>query len=207
MTKTEKLNLSQHYDRYLASLWRRAPFVLRITTWKDVAGPVLVAKERLDATDTAPDTKDGPSTFGRQGRGSLVERGHLAGESQRRCLPILRRMVERVCDDQGIPLELQRYLTKEGMQNPCSLPLDEEAGAKLALLFKLQERISDLDRVELMARRIARFTREEASYWLSRITSYGDDANRWAISGLRLLVGGQPGDPAVGHMLERLRTK
>ena len=30
-----------------------------------------------------------------------------------------------------------------------------------------------------MARRLARFTREEAVYWLSRTTSFGSDANRW----------------------------
>ena len=35
-----------------------------------------------------------------------------------------------------------------------NLPLDDEAGCKLALMFKLQERIKELDRVELLARRI-----------------------------------------------------
>jgi len=205
MAKAEKFNLEKHYDQYLSSLWRRAPFALRITLWKDVTGPVLVVKERIDTGESATERDDRPSTFGRQARGSLVERGHLTGESQRRCLPVIRGIVERVCDDHGIPLELQRYLTKEGLRMQLTVPLDDEAGAKLALLFKLQERITDMDRVELMARRISRFTREEAGYWLSRITSYGDDANRWAISGLRLLVGGQPGDPAVTKMLERLR--
>ena len=42
----------------------------------------------------------------------------------------------------------------------------EEAGAKLALIFRLQERVTDVDRVELIAQRVARFTREEAAYWL-----------------------------------------
>jgi len=49
------------------------------------------------------------------------------------------------------------------------------------------------------------FTREEAAYWLSRTTSFGTDANRWALSGLRVMLGGQPKDPAVQRMLERLR--
>lgn len=207
MAKSEKLDLETHYEKHLASLWRRAPFALRITQWKDITGPVLVAKERIESGDGAGEAIDSTSTFGRQVRGSLVERGHLSGESQRRCLPVIRTLVERVNDDHGIPLELQRYLTKEGLRGQRTLPLDEEVGAKLCLLFKLQERINDMDRVELMARRIGRFTREEAGYWLSRISSYGEDANRWAISGLRLLIGGQPGDPAVSKMLERLRAK
>jgi hypothetical protein len=129
----------------------------------------------------------------------------LAGEAQRRCLPILRQIIGRVRDEYGVPLELQRYLTQEGLRLRLNLPLDEEAGAKLGLIFRLQERITDLDRVELIARRVARFTREEAVYWLSRMTSFGTDANRWAISGLRIMLGGQAKDPAVERMLGRLR--
>lgn len=141
----------------------------------------------------------------RSSKGSLVERGHLAGDAQRRCLPIVRQIVGRVHDEYGVPLELQRYLTREGLKLRVNLPLDEEAGAKLGLIFRLQERIADLDRVELIARRIARFTREEAVYWLSRMTSFGADANRWAISGLRVMLGGQAKDPAVAQMFERIR--
>jgi predicted YcjX-like family ATPase len=73
------------------------------------------------------------------------------------------------------------------------------------LIFRLQERILDLDRVELIARRVARFTREEAVYWLSRMISFGPDANRWAISGLRIMLGGQAKDTAVERMLARLK--
>ena len=138
-------------------------------------------------------------------QGNLVERGHLAGAAQRRCLPILRRLVGRVRDEYDIPLELQRYLTREGLALRVNLPLDEEAGAKLGLIFRLQERLIDLDRVELIARRVARFSREEALYWLSRTTSFEPDANRWAVAGLRLMLGGQAHDPAVERMLQRLR--
>jgi len=42
-----------------------------------------------------------------------------------------------------------------------NLPLDEEAGAKLGVIFRLQERLTDLDRVEFIARCVARFTCEE----------------------------------------------
>jgi hypothetical protein len=37
------------------------------------------------------------------------------------------------------------------------------------------------------------------------MTSFGTDANRWAISGLRIMLGGQAKDPAVARMLGRLR--
>ena len=58
-----------------------------------------------------------------------------------------------------------------------------------------------------MARRIARFTREEAAYWYSRATNFGVDANRWALSGMRIMLGGQPADPAVGKHLRRLMAE
>jgi len=103
------------------------------------------------------------------------------------------------------PLELQPYLTQKGLPFRGNLPLDDEAGCKLALIFKLQERVKEIDRVELIARRADRFTREEAAYWLSRISNFSDDANRWASSGLRILLGGHAKDPAVERMLERLR--
>jgi hypothetical protein len=103
------------------------------------------------------------------------------------------------------PLELQPYLTEKGLPFRGNLPLDDEAGCKLALIFKLQERVKEIDRVELIARRADRFTREEAAYWLSRISNFSDDANRWASSGLRIMLGGHAKDPAVERMLERLR--
>ena len=117
----------------------------------------------------------------------------------------MRNIVRQVCDNAGVPVGVARYLTQEGLKLRLSLPLNEEAGAKLALIFRLQERVADIDRVELIARRVARFTREEAAYWLSRTTSFGPDANRWALSGLRIMLGGQANDPAVPRMLARLR--
>ncbi len=132
-------------------------------------------------------------------------RGFEAGEPMRRCLPILRRIVEPVCDKAGVPLDLQRYLTTEGLRMRGNFPLSEDAGAKLALIFHLQDRIKDMDRVELIAYRVAQFTREEAAYWLSRTTSYGDSANRWAVSGLRIMLGGHANDKHVQAMLEKFR--
>lgn len=203
--KTSTFDLQKHYNERLARMWRRMPFVLRITEWRDLPAPVLVVKERQSANGTHASSPISSDTRDPSHQGNLVERGHLAGEAQRRCLPILRQIVGRVRDDYGIPLELQRYLTREGLRLRLNLPLDEEAGAKLGLLFRLQERIVDLDRVELIARRVARFTREEAVYWLSRMTSFGPDANRWAISGLRIMLGGQAKDAAVERILARLK--
>ncbi|MGQ4809801.1 hypothetical protein NKDENANG_03234 [Candidatus Entotheonellaceae bacterium PAL068K] len=207
MPRAPAFDLRQHYDRHLARRWRRGSFVLRITAWKDLPVPVLVVKERQSpkgaTRDPAPTFPDSP---GQSPQGNLVERGHLAGAAQRRCLPILRRIAGRVRDDDGVPLELQRYFTLEGLRLRLNLPLDEEAGARFGLIFRLQGGMADLDRVELMARRVARFTREEAVYWLSRMTRFDPDANRWAISGLRIMLGGQAKDPAVQRMLERLRA-
>ncbi|MHB8764536.1 MAG: DUF7680 family protein [Deferrisomatales bacterium] len=189
-------NPQRHYEDRIGSSWRRTPFALRLTEWKDRPAPVLVVKERLEAS-------------GQEGAGArsrLVERGHLLGDSLRRVLPVLRRIVERVCDEGGVPFELQRYLSGPGLKFQGTLPLDEEAGAKLGVIFRVADRVTDDDRVELIARRVERFSREEAAYWFSRTTSYGDDANRWAISGMRVMLGGQPNDSAVSEMLGRLRA-
>jgi hypothetical protein len=45
----------------------------------------------------------------------------------------------------------------------------------------------------------------EEAYWLSRITSFGSDADCWVLSGLRMMLGGQANDPAVSRRLTRLR--
>jgi len=56
--------------------------------------------------------------------------------------------------------------------------------------------------------RLNRFqTREEAAYWHSRFTSFGDVANRWAASGMKVMLAGQSRDPNVAVMLEDLRRK
>jgi hypothetical protein len=137
--------------------------------------------------------------------GRLVERGHIAGEAQRRVLPVLKSIVGRVRDEAGVPLHLERWMTVDGLRHTVTLPLDDEAGAKLAIVFRLQQRIADLDRIELIARRAERLTREEASYLLSRMTRFAPAANRWAMSGMRIILGGQAKDPAVMAMLDWLR--
>jgi predicted nucleotidyltransferase len=57
------------------------------------------------------------------------------------------------------------------------------------------------------SRLLRNITREEAAYWLSRATSFGPSANRWALSGLRIMLGGHSKDPEIAGMLERLRSR
>jgi hypothetical protein len=198
-------SLDSFHRRRLGGLTRSAPFVLRITRWREMTGPVLVIKER-NARQQAPAAPDSDVVRALRPakKANLTERGHIAGEPQRRVLPVLRSILGRVRDKAGVPLHLERWMTIEGLRQVVTLPLDEEAGAKLALIFRLHERIADLDRVELIARRAERLTREEAHYLLSRMTRFDPAANRWAVAGLRIMLGGQPGDPAVKELLNRL---
>lgn len=201
--KQDTFDLKAHHAERLCKLAATTPFVLRITEWKNKPIPVLVVKERhyLDEGILAR----GADGERRHAPPVLVDRGSLYGEVLHRCVPVLKRILEGVTDKAGVPLELTRYLTAEGLRLRGNLPLDEEAGAKLALIFRLQDRLKELDRVELIAWRVAQFTREEAAYWLSRTTSFGPTANRWALSGLRTMLAGHPDDKGIQDMLEHLR--
>ncbi len=163
--------LDDLHRRRLSGLVKAAPLVLRITRWREVTGPVLVVKERLPGTQPAAAEGGVVRPLRPAATARLVARGHIAGAPQRRVLPVLKSMLGRVRDGNGVPLQLERSMTVEGLRHSATLPLDEEAGAKLALIFRLHDRIADLDRVELIARRVERLTREEASYLLSRITA------------------------------------
>jgi hypothetical protein len=176
-----------------------APFALRITRHNDVPHPVLVIKERR--------ARDGDEGDARTGH--LQDRGRLHGDSLRRLLPVVRAIASRARNQHDVPLEVDAFLSEEGMKTQRTLVLDEEAGAKLGIIFKLQERLMDLDRSELLSRRVATFSREEAVYWFSRITHYGPVANRWAVSGLRVMLCGQGKGPdaEVESMLTKLRAR
>ncbi len=191
--------LQRDFKHRIQPLVEHAPWVLRITEHKDKPVPVFVVKERFSPEEE-------PQKKGKaRGKGVLRDRGLLYGQSLRRCLPVIRTIIGGVCDDAGIPLDLQRFIKNGRITFRGNLPLDEEAGAKLSLIFKLQERVKDMDRVELIAWRVQRFSREEAAYWLTRATQYGEAASRWARSGMRIMLGGQPGDKAVLDMIEKLR--
>lgn len=197
--ETTNWDLERELQERIRPFTSRSPWVLRITEHKDKEAPVFIAKQRYSPVGGTGES--GSAT----GKPVLKELGLIYGAPQRRCLPVISSIIGRVSNEDGIPLELNRFIAKGRITFRGNLPLDEEAGVKLSLIFKLQERMKNLDRVELIARRVKRFSREEANYWLTRATQYGAAANRWAQSGMRIMLGGQPEDPAVLRMLEKLR--
>jgi len=196
MAIQEELILSRAKKITKSTSW-----LLRVTEMKDYTGPVLVIKERvlLDETLKKENIEAGPH------KTELKDRGLIYGQSLRTCLPVIKEILSHVMDSQGVPLELHQLFQGKAIKFRGNIPLDGEAGPKLALIFKLQERLLDQNRVELIAWRVERFSREEAAYWLSRITHFGAKANLWAQSGLRIMLGGQPKDPEIDRMLTQLR--
>ncbi|SFH38494.1 DUF7680 family protein [Modicisalibacter xianhensis] len=193
---------SQADEAQLAKLARRSPYVLRLTRHKDMPPPVLTIKERI-----APEDRDDVEGLSNP-RAKTVERGSLYGESVRACLPVLKRILEEVKDEQGIPLGLERFMSAQGLkQTDINFPLDEAAGARLALFFRLQSKVKDVDRIELIGRRVAMFSREEAVYWLANVTTSDPALRSWATSGLRMLLCGEAGDKRVPRILERIRAR
>lgn len=202
--------LEDHYERRLSRLWPRAPFVLRITEWKKYPAPLLVVSERGFHEDKTKPVSWGDGSRGSMepvfaSKGMLHPRSHVYGEALTRVRPVLKSILADVCDDAGVPLELDQFAGRGAAKFRGNLPLDDEAGCKLSLIFKLSERVKDMDRVELIARRVDRFTREEAAYWLSRIVHFGPHAGKWATSGMRVMLGGEAGDEGVSEMLAKLQ--
>lgn len=193
-------DLERHYKTRVEPLLDSAPWILRVTERADRPPPLFIIKQQL-----VPEENGDVQVS--QGKGVVLKnRGFLYGESQRRCLPVIRAILQRMCDHNDVPLELHRFLPGGSILFRGNLPLGDEAGCKVALIFKLQERIKEMDRVELLARRVDRFTREEVGYWFSRTTNFGADANRWAVLGMRIMLAGQADDGAVRRMLEELRS-
>ena len=190
-TAKTKTDLEVHYQRRVRPEVSRAPWVLRVTEHSDKPAPVFIVKERIHP-DQRTDTEGLVAP-----RSVLRESGLLYGSQLQRCLPVVRGIISRI----------SQYLKDRRIAFRGNLPLDDDAGPKLALIFRLQERIKELDRVELIARRIERFTREEAAYWHSRISTFGDAANRWAMAGMKIMLAGQPKDPNIEKMLEELRQR
>jgi len=190
----ESFDLEHHYKHQVASHLDRMPWVLRITERRDRPSPVLVVKYRRPIDESGEETR-------------LVDRGVLYGDSLRRCTPTICQMLSRVRDEHDRNLDLHQYLQGQSIRFRGNLPLDEGTGARLALLFRLQERVKDLDRVELMARRIDNFSAEEATYWLSRTLHFSRASNRWALAGMRIMLGGLPGDTALTEMIARFSER
>jgi hypothetical protein len=206
MAKT--FDLSRHHKENINHLVPSAPYTLRITEWKKFPVPVLVIKERREIIETRKQEHQVKLPMvPQETRKELAELGHICGEPLQRLQPVIKHIVSKVRDDADISLELNRFISKEGLRLRINLPLDEEAGAKLGLIARLHSRIKEMDRVELIARRIVRFSREEAAYWLSRTTSYGSQANNWAIAGMRVMLGGHAGTKEPANMLDSTRMQ
>lgn len=173
-------------------LFEKATWILRVTERKEFTGPVLEICER-QSTDS--------------GTTRLKEYGRIYNGTLRTCRNAICYMLSQELDDTGRSVGLQE-LIDEKTEYRGQIPLRDEIGAKLALLFKLHPQVRSQERIELMAWRIERFTREEALYWVSKVSIpvYGKRGIEWAKSGLRLMLAGQQKDEtAVRELLEQLR--
>ncbi len=159
---------------------KTSPWILRVSEQKKYTGPVLTVCER---------------SISPRGRKCLVEHGFMHNGKLRFCKDAIRTMLSRVANDSGELLELHT-LIDDKIAFRGRMPLDDTTGAKLALLFLLQSAIPDMERVEMMAWRIERFTREESMYWVSKITvpTYGEKSISWAKTGLRAMLAGRAED-------------
>lgn len=171
---------------------KTAPWVLRVTERKEFTGAVLEICERHETENHTT---------------RLKEYGRIYNGTFRTCKDAIRYMMSQVQDEMGRPLGIQE-LIDERMEYRGQIPLDVTTGAKLALLFKLHPVVRSQKRIELMAWRIERFSREETLYWLGKVSipSYGRRGIEWAKSGLRLMLAGQQKDEAaVEELLQQLR--
>jgi len=118
----EKQEAEAHYFRRVKPEIAGAPWVLRVTEHKGKSVPIFIVKERI-LPDQRTDTEELVAP-----RSVLRDRGLLYGQQQLRCLPVIRTILQRVCDQAGIPLELNRFFSK------------------------LQERIKEMDRPHFQIR-------------------------------------------------------
>ena len=170
------------------SLW-----YLWVTKWKDYTGPVIVIKER---------------TVDKEGRKITIDRGYMYNGKLRSCNDVISYVLSSVKGDNGDSLNLQ-LLFDDKLEYRGEIPLDDVAGVKLALFFILQSTFNyDSKRIEVMGWRIVRFSFEEATYFLNKITLpiYGKKSMAWARMGLRIMLAGNAGDDdEVDNILSIIR--
>jgi hypothetical protein len=164
--KSTGLDPEAHFNEYTKPYLRRADWILRFTEHTKYPAPVVLVKERRHLDSDADGNKE-KSSAKKTMKYELKERGILYGDQLRRLLPVIKSIISRVQNEEGIHLELHRQIEDAAITFRGNLPLDEEAGVKLALIFKLTDRLKELERAELLARRVEKFTREEAAYWHS----------------------------------------
>ena len=193
-----KGNITQDIiESQIRSMIKTSPYVLRVTERKGYNIPVLEICER----EIIENIKTGAKTS------RLKELGKIHGNNLRACQAAICYMVNHMVDNDGRPFDVPSLL-RGNIPFRGNIPLDMEAGSKVALLLRLQGQVRDSARAELMAWRIERFTQEEAMYWMARtlVPTYGTRSLEWNKSGLRIMLAGQQKDgEAVDELLIRLR--
>jgi hypothetical protein len=189
-----------NHTRVLVPLLRKSSFALRARVKEGKLSLIVSHRSERITTKFHPETGAEKTR-----RYRLHDIGSIRDEALHVTMPILRIIVASVRNEDGIPLGLEAYLRPGVLTLGLKLPVNDEAGAKIGLLCRLQSRAKDMARIELMAHRIARFSREEALYWLSRTTLHEREANSWAVSGLKIMLCGHGGE-AVIRMLEKVRA-
>jgi len=117
--------------------------------------------------------------------------GMMDSAKYRACKQSLKHYLSRETDQAGIPLEYHSYITDAFPTFSITFPNDcSEACVKLALLFRLQKGVHDINKIVLMAQRIEKFTKEEAAYWLSKTLYDTEEHKKWAVKGLRIMLAG-----------------
>ncbi len=199
--------LREYYQKNIKPLVLSAPYVLRVT--RDMEGMLrLVAKERLvwmpDRENQMAANDFLPAQYGER----LVDRGVLTEKEALKLLPLLKTIVSKMTDPNGLPLKLGYFLSDRAVKEKWSLPLDEFLGSKVCLILRLVQNMNDEDRMLLIAHRVDALSREEVSYWLTWTTSMGRLYNRWAIKGMRIILAGPEENPhAKTELLKYLRPE
>ena len=184
-------------DSQIKAMQSTSPYVLRVSERKGYNIPILEICERI----IEENEQTGKKTS------KLRELGLIHGNNLRACQAAICYIVNHMVDPDGRPFDAASLL-RGNITFRGKIPLDADAGAKLALLLRLQGQVRDSARVELMAWRIERFTQEEAMYWLARsmVAPYGPRSLEWNKSGLRIMLAGQQKDAkAVDELLAKLR--
>lgn len=197
MAKKKSTQSMELIEAQINGMMQSSPYVLRVTERKGYNVPLLEICERVN--DVNPETGKKSSY--------LKELGLIHGNNLRSCQIPICYMLNHMFDNDGRPYEANQLLKGE-ITFRGKIPLDDEAGVKVALLIRLQGQVRDSARAELMAWRIERFTKEEAMYWMARtlVPTYGARSLEWNKSGLRVMLSGKQEDGAyVDELLVKLR--
>jgi len=117
--------------------------------------------------------------------------GEMDYATYRACRTILKDIISGETNDLGIPQNYHYLLTDSLTEFNVEFDENQSAGVKLALLFRLQKGMHDINKIVAMTERINKFTREEAAYWLSKVLySPTEEQRKWAVKGLRIILVG-----------------